>query len=777
MIERRAATLSGIVQGIGFRPFVARLADRHQLTGFVRNRGGQVALEVEGPVAALDRFSHSLTTQAPPGARIDRLRWQSRPPVGEPGFRIEDSDANAGIHGPGAPPDLAPCSACIRELADPEDPRYRYPFTTCTACGPRFTIVEALPYDRARTTMKRFVLCGLCRSQYCAPGDRRYHAQPIACPACGPQLHFRTHDDHIRARGDEGLQQAIGLLRHGGILALQGVGGFQLLVDASNAEAVERLRQRKRRPAKPLAVMVRDLTMARQLVGPMKASERAALSAPSAPIVLLAKGSTEGCGSALCAAIAPGSPYLGLMLPSSPLHHLLMHDLGTPVVATSGNVHDEPMAIDPDEAWRRLGPAGAGIADGFLWHDRAIVRRCDDSVIQILGQDHLQTLRLGRGLGPLSWPAPSGLEGTAVVAYGSHLHNAPAALMRGRLLAWPHVGDLDTLDARTALTHAVADMCRFSEIEPVALACDRHPDQGASIAARRAARDQGLSLMTVGHHHAHVAACLAEHGVDSALGVAWDGMGLADTEDGDELWGGEWLRVTPAGAERVAHMWPFPLPGGDAAARDGRRALAGVLVAAGVSTASMPDIPDLDRFVALAHRRALCSMTSSVGRLFDAVAALTGVCPLSRYQAEAAMQLEALAVLSRATPYPISFGRGRAGRDGRCLVVDWRPMMTELIGDRGDPIRAASRFHATLVHAVVTVVEHLQRQRAAPAIALVGGCFQNRVLVAGCRQTLTERGLTVLLPGRIPPNDGGLAVGQAWVAGHRLVRHSQVRGG
>lgn len=725
---RRIARVEGVVQGVGFRPFVARLAASEGLAGFVRNEGAFVRIDVEGRAEALDALAERLRAEAPPAARIDRVSWDEASPLGRDAFVIEESasDAKPAL---ALPPDLATCPDCLEEVRDPSARRYRYPFTNCTRCGPRFTITRGLPYDRPRTTMAGFRLCDACRREHDSPLDRRHHAQPIACPRCGPSLRLLDRSGGL-VTAEDALAKTAAAIRSGAIVALMGVGGFQLVCDATDEATVARLRARKRREAKPLAVMVRDLESARQLAR-ISPDEERALSSAAAPIVLVQRR------GALAPSVAPGVAKLGLMLPPAPLHHLLLDELRAPLVCTSGNLHDDPIATTVDDALSRLAP----IADLFLVHDRPIARRADDSVVHVVA-GRARTLRLGRGLGPRAFPI--GGDGRPRLCLGAHLKNAPAALIDGSAILWPHVGDLDTPRSRAAFAGAVDDLARFFALEPAELVCDLHPDYASSLFAERA----GFPFRRVPHHAAHVAACLAEHGADSALGFAWDGFGLGP--DGG-AWGGEALSLSGASMTRAAWLLPFALPGGESAARDGRRALAGMLAAADRLDLAEPEVA---RFARLAASERLAPRTSSAGRLFDAVAALLGVRARSSFEGQAAAELEALAAPG-AAPYPFVLRGGE---------IDWTPMIEPLAKDRADPERASSRFHATLVAMIVAVTE----EQGARRVALSGGCFQNARLAEDAIAALSGRGVEVLLPEAAPPNDGGLALGQAWLASRQL---------
>lgn len=761
MIARRVARIRGVVQGVGFRPFVARLAADLSLGGRVCNTAGWVELELEGPPGALARFDHRLRAELPRAARIDRLCWHEVAPTGDERFHIEPS--RAGEPTLGIPPDLAVCAECLAEVFDPAARRHRYPFTNCTRCGPRFTITRSAPYDRERTSMAPFAMCRACAEEYRDPADRRFHAQPIACPECGPSLQLLGSSGAILARGPAALDAAIVAIERGAIAAIKGLGGYQLVVRADDHDAVTRLRQRKQRPAKPLALLVADLAAAHALAH-IDEDEATALQHPAAPIVLVRH---RGFGAMVAPPVAPGQHRLGVMLPATPLHALLALQTRIPLVCTSGNRHDEPICIDDRDALDRL----ASIADVFLAHDRAILRRADDSVVQVVA-GRMRVLRLARGLAPVAMPMPG--AATPVLALGGHLKQAAVLVADQHAMLWPQVGDLHTALARDAMADAIADLQRFLGVSPSVIATDLHPDHATTIWAEAeavACPDEGgpragrtaRSIVSVQHHHAHIAAVLAEKGRESALGFAWDGVGLGG--DGT-AWGGEVLAVDRQGAHRVAHLRPFPLPGGDAAARDGRRSLAGLCVA-GAITPPEPEEPeqegDIARFARIARSPRLAPPTTSMGRLFDAVAALTGVAMTSRFEGEAAMALEAIA-RPGAAPYRVVVTPGdrQAAGDGeaRILEIDWRPMLGAMLAERHDPGRVASRFHATLVAMIVEIAT----RRAAPVVALSGGCFHNQLLLGESIRALESQGIEVLSAERVPSGDGGLALGQAWVA-------------
>jgi hydrogenase maturation protein HypF len=707
MAQRLAVTVRGTVQGVGFRPFVYRLASRNALSGWVRNSTGPVEIEVEGEPRLLRRFLGELTAEAPPLARIEGLETVAVPVRGERGFRIEESRARAGGFQAIAP-DAATCDDCLRELFDPGDRRYRYPFLNCASCGPRFTIIEALPYDRAATTMRGFAMCDTCRREYEDPADRRFHAQPVACPECGPHLSLP-------------LEDAVAALRAGLVVAVKGLGGFQLACDASDEAAVARLRARKRRPAKPFAVMAGDPSP----WCAVSAGEWVLLRGPARPIVLL-----QYLGG-LAPSVAPGLRELGAMLPYTPLHHLLLRDFGGPLVMTSGNLSEEPICRDDAEAAERL----AGVADVFCGHDRAIAARYDDSVVR-WAAGAARVVRRARGLAPAPLDLPAG---PPVVATGAHLKAAFTVARDGTAFVGQHVGDLDDVLTVRCFEDGLAAYGRLFGVEPVRVACDLHPD----YASTRIAEQLGEPVR-VQHHHAHVASVMAEHGLDGPVcGVAMDGVGLGP--DGT-VWGGEVLVCDGRGYERVAHLAPVPLPGGDRCAREGWR------MAAAYGATEPPAGVDAARYelVVRLARSGLAPVTTSAGRLFDAVASVLGVCQVSTYEGEAAARLEAVAEPGPGVPVDVE-------------LEESDRLFAELAARRraGEPAaRLSAVFHDSLAAAIVracvrTGLEH---------VALSGGCFQNRRLLEACFAGLGAAGLRPYANERVPANDGGLSLGQALVA-------------
>ncbi len=748
--ERREVRVRGTVQGVGFRPFVYRLARELGVVGWVWNDTEGVLLQAEGDSAALEELLRRVRSDAPPLASVDSVEARTVPTTSESDFRVRESP-DVGPRRATVPPDVATCPECLAEMEDPHDRRYRYPFLNCTNCGPRFSIIESLPYDRPRTSMKRFRMCPECEREYHDPANRRFHAQPTACPACGPSVSLESSDGVALALGEGAIDQAGDWLKEGRILAFKGLGGFQLLVDARNESAVARLRQRKRRGRKPFAVMFPDLAAVRASAELDPVSEGVLRSAAS-PIVLLdARAET----ATLAPAVAPGNPLIGAMIPYSPLHHLLLKELGFPLVATSGNLSDEPICIDNREARRRL----RGLADGFLVHDRPIVRPVDDSVVRV-ARGRLQVLRRARGYSPLALPLGSRLP--AVLAVGPQLKNTVAVSLGDRIVMSQHLGDLDNAETFGAFRRSVEDLRRFYDWAPELVAHDLHPD----YLSTRYATDLGLPLHPVQHHYAHVLSCLADAGVSPpVLGVAWDGTGYGT--DGT-IWGGEFLRICDDGFARVGHLRTFPLLGGDAAIREPRRSAAGVLFALEGELALDPRGPALAPFspteartVQLLLRRSLRVIpTSSAGRLFDAVASLLGLVHRSDFEGEAAMEVEFEAEKARDDPAAAEPFPCRVTPEGEGFVLDWGPIVHGVMEERETPPRAARRFHAGLAAAIVEIA----RRVGEPEVALSGGCFQNRLLTYLTIDGLTDAGFRPVVHSRVPPNDGGISLGQVLAA-------------
>lgn len=752
-IIRRIIHAEGTVQGVGFRPFVYRRAVALGLAGTVRNEPAGVRIDVEGAGSAVEALVAALGAELPELARLARIAIHAAAPSGSIGFSIAASD-DAGARGALPPADVAPCRDCAAELRDPANRRYRYPFINCTTCGPRLSIVTSLPYDRARTAMAGFPLCAACRGEHEDPTSRRFHAEPNACPRCGPSLAFEPGSG-ARIVGDAALAGAADALRRGDIVAIKGVGGFHLACDARDDAAVRRLRDRKRREARPFALMAPDLAgiEARAIVSP---AERAALESPARPIVLLARRP----GSDLAPSIAPGLAELGFLLPPSPLHQLLLDAFAGPLVMTSGNVADEPIARDEDEARRRLG----AIADAFLVHDRPIAARLDDSIARV-ERGVTRVLRRARGL----TPEPLALRSPrSILACGADLKSTFCLATGGLAVVSQHLGGLAGLDARAAFREALATWTELLRFEPEVIACDLHPD----YASTRFAESLGLPIVRVQHHHAHVAACLAEQDRHApVVGIVFDGAGFG--LDGT-TWGGEILVADRRRAIRAAHLRCVRQPGGDAAAREPWRMALAYLDDAGepldAAGAPLDRLRDL-ALLARASRRGVASpWTSSAGRLFDAVAAITGVCASAQYEGQAAMELQAASgSIDDAAPYPFRVtGRAPAAIDLRDAVK----AIARDVRDRRSTAEIGARFHATLASAAASVAAEIAREHSIDAVVLTGGCFQNDRLAAACEARLAALGLEVLRPARFPPNDGGVSLGQAAVAAARMMEDS-----
>ncbi|MBO1334417.1 carbamoyltransferase HypF [Streptomyces sp. VRA16 Mangrove soil] len=759
----REFAVTGIVQGVGFRPFVHRTAARLGLDGWVANVDGSVHGAVAGEEGDVDAFARCLSGEAPPLARVRRVALRAvrgRAPARGSGFTVRRSEgARTGPRE--IPPDAATCEACLAELFDPHDRRHRYPFINCTGCGPRATIVEALPYDRVRTTMRRFPMCAACAAEYADPADRRFHAEPIACPACGPRLSW----DGLY--GDDALRAAVKTVESGGIVAVKGLGGYQLVCDATDAGAVAALRARKHRPTKPFAVMVSDLAAARR-VGRVGSVAAGALSTSVRPVVLVAAGPRP-----LPADVHPGSDRIGLFLPTTGLHHLLLHALDRPLVVTSGNTGGEPIAVDEQAAHHCLDT----VADGFLDHDRPIRARHDDSVVQPTGRG-LMTIRRARGLAPAALPLPRPAP-VPLVAAGAQLKHTFALAEADRVHLSPHTGDLASTATYDAFLSGYDLLRPLVGIEPRAVAHDLHP----GYLSTQWARARPLPRVAVQHHHAHLAACAAEHGLTRPFtGVAYDGLGLGD--DGT-LWGGEVMVADLAGYRRVARFGTAALPGGDAAVRHPWRTALGYLHGAEPLGSPPPERELTDRFAerldpaartairAMIARDVNCPRVSSAGRLFDAVAALLGLADEVTYEGEAAVRLEVAAGRRRGVPLV-----QRIVEHGQMWVYDPVPTLADLLRRQadGEPVaELAAAFHRTLADVTAELVARAVDAGAPRTVCLAGGCFVNRRLLADVRRLLRARGLRVLVGRDVPVGDGGIAYGQAAVAAARLTRTTHGR--
>jgi hydrogenase maturation protein HypF len=779
---RRRVVVRGVVQGVGFRPFVYVTASELSLTGSVANDSHGVVIEVEGPSADADELVRRLSDRPPPLAIVESVQVTSLPVRGGTGFAIAGSSRSGGTRTL-ASPDVATCDDCLRELADPADRRYRHPFITCTNCGPRFTIITGLPYDRPSTTMAGFAMCAECAAEYGDPADRRFHAQPIACPRCGPRLELVTRDpggDLERATDAEALQAARRLLSAGAVVAVKGLGGYHLACDGADDDAVATLRERKRRGDKPFAVMVADLDAARRLVD-VDDVEAALLTSPRRPIVLLRRRGVEPGGVQVSDGVAPRNPDLGVMLPYTPVHTLLFglasnEDEPGPrvLVMTSGNLAGEPIAFDDDDARSRLAP----LADAWLRHDRPIRVPCDDSVTRVVDGEEV-AIRRSRGYAPLPLSLPVDVGPT--LAVGADLKNA-CCVADGRY-AWlsQHIGDMDDLSTLAAFTATERHLETLTGVRPATLVADRHPGYRSSGWAR--AHRGSRPLRTVQHHHAHVAAVMAEHGLDGSqpvIGVCFDGTGYGD--DG-AVWGGEVLLADYKGFRRLAHLGYVPLPGGDVSVQRPYRMALAHLAAAGVpwdaDLAPVAACPEPERGV-LSHQIATgfgCTPTSSMGRLFDAVASVAGVRHSVDYEAQAAIELEAQAhdagadaeALCYALPLVDGLSSAATVQDAP-LVADPTPLVRAVVADARSGVSPGvigRRFHGAVVGLVRAAADRAREGFGVETVALTGGVFQNALLLSGARRTLRADGFTVLCHRRVPPNDGGLALGQVMVGSSR----------
>lgn len=771
--------LSGIVQGVGMRPWVFRLASDRGLSGSVHNDAAGVCIEVAGARERVEDFVGALNRDPPPLARIDRIVRETCFDVAGAGFRIVDSQA--GLARTGISPDAATCAQCLADIADPANRRYRYPFTNCTHCGPRFSILRALPYDRRNTSMDAFTMCPACQREYDDPADRRFHAQPNACPSCGPRLWLERGGDLPAAPlavGPDALEQVRQLLREGRIVAVKGLGGFHLACDATSEAAVARLRQRKHRDDKPFALMARDLGVIRRYCSPTP-DEEALLQGPAAPIVLLAATGRER----LAAAVAPGQSLYGFMLPYTPLHHLLLQDVDRPIVLTSGNLTDEPQCIANAQARERLGQ----IADVLLLHDRDIVNRVDDSVLRV-ASGRPRWLRRARGAAPAAIALPPGFEAAPpVLAMGGELKSSFCLLRNGEAILSQHLGDLENASAWAAYQDTLALLLRLLDQTPQVLAIDLHPGYLSSRLGRERAAAGNLSLVDVQHHHAHIAACLADNQValdaPPVLGVALDGLGYGSDAT---LWGGEFLLADYRGSRRLAAFRPVPMPGGVQAIREPWRMAYSHLTQCFGWDQLQRQYPGVE-FIRQLQRKPLATLdammrtglnsplTSSCGRLFDAVSAFAGLRGVAGYEGQAAMELEActdLQALARGESYPLTLSPVDAS--GMAWIATGS-LWQALLHDAGQGLDAgamSARFHNGLADAIAAMVESLARQHGNPwrnRIALSGGVFQNAILLGAIVQRLEAKGLTIHSHASVPANDGGLALGQAVVAAARTM--------
>lgn len=774
-VARLRISIHGAVQGVGFRPFVYRLAGEMGLNGWVLNSSQGVFVEVEGEPPALDMFVSRLQREKPARAYIQGFESSVLDPVGYTRFEIKESDSG-GEKSAIVLPDIATCPVCTAEIFDPSDRRYLYPFTNCTNCGPRFSIMRGLPYDRPNTTMSAFEMCDECRAEYIDPSNRRFHAQPNACPSCGPHLELWESSGEVLEMRDAAITKAAEAIRAGKIVAMKGIGGFQLLVDARNEDAVKRLRARKHREEKPFALMYPSLEQVERDCEISEPEGRLLLS-PESPIVLILRRSES---PANYESVAPRNPYFGVMLPYSPLHHILMHELNFPIVATSGNITDEPICIDEHDALKKLG----GIADFLLVHDRPIERQVDDSVIRVMA-GRPQIIRRARGFAPFPIElssATSDLESQIVLTTGGHLKNSIAMNSGRNIVVSQHIGDLSTHEAFQAFEKTTKDFQKLYEASPSLIVHDLHPDYLSSRFAQRlsASRDS-LSSFGVQHHFAHVASCMAENGLDGeVLGISWDGTGYG--EDGT-IWGGEFLVTDGKTYDRAAAFRTFRLPGGNASIKEPRRTALGALYEIlGDAVFEMKGIPPVAAFDSrslLVLRKMLgggvnSPLTSSAGRLFDAVASLVGIRQVVNFEGQAAMELEfELKGVDTGESYEFEIvGETRPESGDRryfepAHIVNWEPAFIAILADLSAHVSSgviSARFHNTLCEIAVDVAKHAGIDR----VVLSGGCFQNKYLTERVVKELGRNGFRAYWHQRVPTNDGGISLGQMFVALQRL---------
>ena len=739
--------IAGRVQGVGFRPFVCRLAHEFGLAGWVLNRSGQVEIWVEGSYEALTVFKSALLNRAPPLARPECPQISSVPSLGLSGFIIESSKAgdNSDAH---IPPDYFVCDDCLAEMQNPAERRYRYPFINCTQCGPRYTLIDCLPYDRPNTAMADFEMCPDCRSEYSNPVDRRYHAQPLACSRCGPSLTFRRPGYPDLCDNEKALTACLTALRKGLIVAVKGVGGYHLLCDATDPVPIRRLRERKRRTHKPLALLVpwrgeNGLELVNKLAK-LNDAEIQRLRSPLRPILLVRKR----VNSILNEAIAPDLCEVGLMLPYSPLHHLLADGFGAPLVATSANLSGEPVLTDEVEVETRL----SQVADAFLHHNRPIRRPADDSVYRLIA-GKTRPVRIGRGLAPIERKLSLWLE-QPFLAVGADLKNTVALGFRDRVVISPHIGDLGSLRSAEVFERVITDLRQLYDINPQAIVCDAHPGYHSG----RWAKSQGLPIIPVFHHHAHASALAGEHELEGQLLVfTWDGTGYG--EDGS-IWGGEALLGSPGFWQRVGSLRPFYLPGGDKASREPWRCALSICWEQGIAWSDGPQGIELLRRAW--EGRINCPVTSSVGRLFDAAAALIGVTLYSSYEGHAAMRLEAMS-----TPGAEAITLPLSQNSSGVLVSDWGPLIPFLLSTGISPEERSSVFHASLAATIAAQAKAIREKYGITRVGLSGGVFQNRLLTEQALSSLEKLGFEVYLHEAIPSGDGGVSFGQIIEAGSK----------
>jgi hydrogenase maturation protein HypF len=746
----------GAVQGVGFRPFIYRLANSLNLNGWINNSVEGVTIEVEGAPSKLADFLLRIEKEKPPRAFIHSIESIYLDPVGYKFFKIRKS-TQTGKQTALVLPDISTCSDCLKEIFDSSDRRYLYPFTNCTNCGPRFTIIEALPYDRPNTSMKKFEMCTQCKAEYKNPGNRRFHAQPNACPVCGPQLALWSKSGQIISTTQGALIETAHEIKRGKILAIKGLGGFHLVVDAKNEKAVQILRRRKHREEKPLALMYPNMDLIKNHVKVSRLEEQL-LESPASPIVLLEKQNMNE--HQIANAVAPGNPYLGIMLPYTPLHHILMKELNFPIVATSGNLSDEPICIDENEALDRL----AEIADLFLVHNRPIVRHVDDSIVRSMLNREI-VLRRARGYAPL--PVMINTKITPTLAVGAHLKNSIALAVENQIFVSQHIGDLETDLAYMAFENVINSFKKLYQTEPEQVIHDAHPD----YLSTKYANELPLPKKPVQHHLAHVMACMLENNIEPPfMGVSWDGTGYG--LDGT-VWGGEFFLVQKERAERIAHFRSFYLPGGETAIKEPRRSALGLLYTMGkehlenefdLATLKSFSPKELSALRLILEKKINSPLTSSVGRLFDAVSSLIGLRQINRFEGQAAMELE-FRISNKISRdiYPFEFKKEKLKNELSKAVIDWEPMVHGILDEvkKGEsPAFISTKFHNTLAEIILAVSKKFHVKN----VVISGGCFQNKYLTESTIKLLIKNDMNPYWQQRFSPNDGGIALGQIAIA-------------
>jgi len=736
--------LQGLIQGLGFRPFIYHLATKYQQNGWVANTNNGITLVIEGDSLQHDLFLFALQHQLPPFAKIDSISIQSQTPSNFNNFEIKPSSIT-GQKSAFILPDISPCTHCISDILNPESRFYRYAFTSCCYCGPRYSIMKQQPYDRIRTSMENFSPCSCCHADYQNPKDRRFHSQTIACPDCGPQLTLINNKTNLSLNSP--LLTVIKLLKQGEIIALKGVGGFQLIVDANNNQAIERLRLKKQRPYKPFALLVNNIAEA-QLLCQIKTSEQQSLSSYASPIVLLKR--LQNCK--ISKSVAADTNLLGIMLPASPLHYLIANDFQQPLVITSGNKSHEPLCINDEQALEQL----SHITDYFLTHTRDIIRPLDDSLVRVIN-NHESVLRRARGYTPL--PIMTKKISNETLAVGGHLKNTVGISLGNQLILSQHLGDLESLASQRLFQQTLIDLQQFYSIAPTTIVHDLHPDYHST----QAAQTQPLKKQAIQHHHAHILACMAEHNLSPPLlGFAWDGTGLGLD---NTFWGGESLLITAHGFHRLAHFKTFSLVGGNKSATEPRRSALGLLYNLYDNDLFNKNFEFLSEFSTLELKLLQQSLnkqlnthkTSSVGRIFDALSSILGLCHINQFEGQAAILLEQLAeTVNSEQCYPVSL------EGDNPIVIEWQSLFISLLADLNQLNKAeiARKFHNTLAEIILQISQKQQQQKQ--TIVLTGGCFQNALLTEICIKKLTNAGFSVYTHQKIPPNDGGLALGQLY---------------